>query len=240
MFVGFRRFSGAPRLGVLHLLALAFVLATETPARADGEAWLWFENRIPIVRTRTPEFPRLDWRVVADFRLNSRSSGLAQSFLRTGPVFFATPWMFLALHGTIQSDKLKTGVHDQEARVEFEPNFFGRVGDFTFNDRNRFEYRWRESGHRYRYRNQLRINYAPVGANSKWVPFVWDEVLVDLSGFGVNQNRAQIGLGRVIGDGTRIDLGYMVRSRWDAGIWTHDHVLNLYVLFDVKPLPPAL
>ncbi|MFO0677456.1 MAG: DUF2490 domain-containing protein [Polyangiaceae bacterium] len=226
--------AGTRLVGGCLLAAATFA---STPARADGEAWFWIENRLPVVRTEKPGFPRLDWRFVADFRLNSRSKGLAQSFLRTGPVFYPTSFLFVAMHGTIQSDRLATGRHDEEARVEFEPNLFGRVGDFTWNDRNRLEWRWRESGDRWRYRNQLRINYAPVGA--KWIPFVWDELLIDLSGLGLNQNRAQIGMGRMVGESTRIDLGYMVRSREDAGAWIHDHVLNLYVFFDAKPLPPT-
>lgn len=204
-------------------------------ARADGEAWVWVENRIPVVRADVPGYPRVDWRVFADFRMNKRSGGLAQAFFRTGPLVFPTSFMFVGVHGTIYSDRLASGVHDQEARLELEPNFFGRLGDFTFNDRNRGEYRWRESGVRWRYRNQLRVSYAPIGA--KWIPFVWDEVLADLSGLGVNQNRFQVGLGRMLNPTTRLDVGYMIRSREDASGWAHDHVLNLYLFMDVVPLP---
>lgn len=215
-------------------LAFAAVTMTPSPARADGEVWIWVENRVPIVRTDTPSFPRLDWRIFTDFRLNNRSGGLAQAFLRTGPLLYTTDWLFVGVHGTIYSDRLASGAHDQEARFELEPNFFGRFGDFTFNDRNRLESRWRDSGHRWRYRNQLRLSYAPRGA--KWIPFAWDEVLVDLSGLGVNQNRLEFGLGRMLSDTTRLDVGYMIRSREDTAGWAHDHVLNVYLFLDVpKP-----
>jgi hypothetical protein len=217
-------------------LAVALgALLTSSPASADGEVWLWTEIRLPVVTNDKPSFPRLDWRILSDFRINKRSEGLAQAFLRTGPILYTTDFLFVALHGTIYSDRLPTGKHETEGRVELEPNLFGRVGDFTFNERNRLESRWRGDDHRYRYRNQLRVNYAPVGA--KWIPFVWDEVLVDLAGLGLNQNRLQFGLGRVLGDSTRLDVGYMIRSREAAGTWTHDHILNLYVFFDAPRRP---
>jgi len=227
-------FGRLPGLRIAIATALAVAPAT---ARADGEAWFWVENRVPIVRPDAPGDLRLDWRVFTDFRVANRAGGLAQAFLRTGPLVYPTSFMFVALQGTIYSDRLPSGAHDQEARIELEPNFFGRVGDFTFNDRNRVEYRWRESGVRWRYRNQLRVNYAPVGA--RWIPFIWDEVLCDLSGFGVNQNRFEVGLGRMLNPSTRLDVGYMIRSREDAaGNWAHDHVLNLYLFLDVVPRPP--
>lgn len=220
-----------PLATVLSCFVVAGALAASPrPARADGELWLWVENRVPVVRSPKPDFPRVDWRISTDTRLNTRSNGLAQAFLRTGPLFFPTSFAFVAFQGTIYSDRRANGAYDQEARLELEPNFFGRIGDFTFNDRNRGEYRWRESGARWRYRNQLRVNYAPVGA--RWIPFVWDEMLFDLSGHGFNQNRFEVGLARMLTDTTRLDVGYMFRSREEASGWAHDHVLNLYLFLD--------
>lgn len=222
---------------VLPATILLLGSAVTTTARADGEAWLWTENRVPILTTSKPEFPRLDWRVITDFRVNQRSGGLHQAFLRTGPAFYPTRWAFFAINGTVCADRLPDGRFDEEARVELEPNFFGRFGDFTFNDRNRLEYRYRDTEERWRYRNQLRVNYAPSGA--RWIPFVWDEVLVDLSGLGFNQNRAEVGLARMLTDALRLDVGYMFRSREAAGDWTHDHIVNLYFFFDVPPKRPV-
>lgn len=215
------------------LLGLA-ALAAAPAARADYETWLWLETRTPVVRAPRPAFPRIDLRTFTDFRLNGRSDGLAQSFFRAGPLFFLTDFLFVGVHGTIYADRLPSGAFDQEARFELEPNLFGRLGDLTFNDRNRFEVRWREIEVRYRYRNQLRVNYAPKGA--RWIPYAWDEVLVDLSGLGLNQNRAQIGLGRMLTPTARLDVGLMLRSREEKDGWAHDRVLNVALFLD---LPPA-
>ncbi|WP_169927724.1 DUF2490 domain-containing protein [Labilithrix luteola] len=223
-------------------LALIVFVLVPREARADGEVWIWTENRIPIVRTDTPGFPRLDWRLITDFRFNQRAGGLHQAFFRTGPAFYATDWLFMAVNGVVYADRQPDGRFLQEGRLELEPNLFGRFGDFTFNDRNRFESRWREGNNRWRYRNQLRINYAPKGA--KWIPFVWDEILVDLSGTGFHQNRFDVGIARMLTETIRLDVAYMLRSREDQGKWTNDHIFNLYFYFDVPPKaappPPAL
>ncbi|AKT36929.1 DUF2490 domain-containing protein [Chondromyces crocatus] len=215
------------------LLALAmFLLAPR--ARADHEVWLWLETRSPLLRTETPRFPRIDLRTVTDMRMSGRADGLQQAFFRAGPLFFLTDFLFVGVHGTVYADRLASGVFDQESRFELEPNLFGRFGDFTWNDRNRFEVRFRDSGTRTRYRNQFRLNYAPK--NATWIPFFWNEFLVDLAGEGLNQNRAQIGLGRMFSPSTRVDLGLMIRSREDATGWVHDRVINLYLLLDIPPL----
>jgi Protein of unknown function (DUF2490) len=200
---------------------------------ADEEAWLWVENRVPVIRTEKPQYPRIDIRTFGDVRINNRSNGLAQSFLRVGPLFYLTSFLFVGLHGTIYADRNASGKFDQETRFEIEPNFFGRLGAFTWNDRNRFEFRYRNDETRYRYRNQLRINLAPKSWRN--IPFVWDEVLVDLSGLGLNQNRAEIGVGRQLWPNIRLDAGFMLRSREDAKGRQHDGVLNLYLFVDVPP-----
>ncbi len=215
--------------------ALVMTVAWPSLAHADQEAWMWIENSIPVLRTEKPGFPRIDIRTFADARINGRSNGLAQSFLRVGPLFYLTNYLFVGLHGTIYADRLASGLFDQETRFEVEPNLFGRFGVFTWNDRNRFEVRFREKETRYRYRNQLRINLAPK--HWRTIPFVWDEVLVDLSGLGLNQNRAEIGIGRQLWPNMRLDAGFMLRSREDASGWHHDGVVNLYLFIDAPSLP---
>jgi hypothetical protein len=218
------------------LAVLALLGAGERTARADGEAWLWVENRVPLARTDRPEAGRVDLRILGDFRWNGRSEGLGTVFARMGPLFFLSDSLSVGTHASWVSSRASTGDWLQQARLELEPNLFGRVGDFTFNDRNRGEYRIRDAlPNFFYYRNQLRISYAPEGA--RWIPFVWDEVLLNATRGDVTENRASLGVGRLIGGSTRVDVGYVLRSRKDP-TWTHDHVLNLYFFFDVpRPAP---
>ena len=70
-----------------------------------------------------------------------------------------------------------------------------------------------------------------------WVPFLWDELLID-SIDGVHQNRLAGGMGFVIAPKTRLDVGYMLRSRDTNEGWEHDHVLLLYLFIDVPDVAP--
>jgi hypothetical protein len=224
--------NGMTRKSATALLLLSLLLLAGS-ARADGGAWLWFEYRLPL--TATDRLPRVSVRFWSDTRLSGGAGGLAQQFVRIGPIFEVTPWFFLAMHGTIYADRLADGRFDQEARFELEPNFQGRLWRFTWSDRNRLEYRWRESVQRVRYRNQLRINYAPPGA--RWIPYVWNEALFDVAA-GFNENRLTAGIGRMLRPNIRLEAGYLLRSRDLPGQgWSHDHIGTLYLFIGLPPVP---
>lgn len=219
-------------------LALAAAWLPCSPAVADVESWNWFEARLPLSEGQYGLPNSL--RVWTDTRFGGRYPGLGQQFLRLGPIWELHPNLFLATHLTTYADQVTPGTFEQEHRAEFEPNLRWRWGVLSFADRNRLEYRFgRPAGPRWRYRNLLRMNVQPAGATL--YPYVANEVLVDLSGAGFNQNRASLGLSRVLSDSVRLDVAYMLRSRAAAGTWENDHVLNVYLLFQpsVAPLIPA-
>lgn len=204
-------------------------MITAPPARADAELWLWSEIRLPVATAEELPF-RTTFRVWNDYRFNRRSDGLHQIFLRAGPLVDLTPWLVVGVQGTVYADRLPTGDFEEERRVELEPTFHGRWGPMTFSDRNRVEYRWRKSGDSVRYRNQLRVNYAPQ--ENILIPFVWNEVLVEISERGFNQNRLMAGLGIVTAPSTRIELGYMWRAREVVDTWFNDHIAVLYLFYN--------
>jgi hypothetical protein len=219
--------------------AAAFIPAEKARADGDAEGWVWVETRTPLARDRGGR-AWLQLRSFADLRLATATSGIDNVFLRLGPIIDVAPWLFVGLHATAQADQTGVRGYDQEFRAELEPNFRFRFGDFAFNDRNRAEYRHRTKAdgatrESLRYRNQLRISYAPEG--QWWLPFLWDELLVD-SIDGVHQNRLAAGLGFVVAPRTRLDVGYMLQSRAASDAWEHDHVALLYLFVDVPDAAP--
>lgn len=225
------------RRRTLLSLALAVALLPALPAKADTESWNWLEVRVPVSEGRGAMPNTL--RLVTDFRYAERAGGLYQNFLRVGPIWDLHPHLFLAAHVTAMANRSGAGAYEQEHRLELEPNLRGRWGLVGYNDRNRLEYRWGSAGPRWRYRNQLWLNLAP--ADARWIPFVWDEVLFDLAGTpitGFTQNRASVGIGRMLSDSTRLNLGYVLRSRQTAAsTWEHDHIA-LVNLFFAPAVPP--
>lgn len=210
-----------------RLVSVLLVLLFPLRARGEGGAWLWVEYRQPVLNR--PSFPRLAVRTISDTRLGS-DRGLAQQFLRLGPWAQLTEWFILAVNGTVYADHLPDGRFAQEARIEIEPTFQGRVGPIVFADRNRTEARWRGDSFRGRYRNQLRLSYAPEG--SRLQPYVWDEILCDLQA-GCTENRLQAGLAVMLNGHIRLDLGYLMRSRSHEDGWRHDHYGLAYLLINL-------
>jgi hypothetical protein len=213
--------------------ATAALLSVAAPSSAradDAGAWLWFETRVPLAG-RPASLPRLSWRIWSDTRLSKNAGGLAQQFLRTGPVFDVTRWLVLAVHGTIYADRLPDGRFAQEARLEVEPTFQYRFGPLVVADRNRLEYRWRSEHARVRYRNLIRVSFWPA----RWpaYPFVWNELFVDFT-VGYNENRFASGVGIPFGKGRhRLELAYLLRMRKAEPEWTRDHLAltSLFVGF---------
>jgi hypothetical protein len=201
-------------------------------ARADGEAWLWYEHRVALAG-EPGSVPRASVRVMSDTRFNGRSDGLAFQLVRVGPILHAAPWYFVATHGAAVALRKPDGGFAQQFRWELDLNPHSRIGDFTWIDRNRFETVWTNGEPFYRYRNLLRVAYAPKGAS--WIPFAWNEVFVRFDGAGVNENRAVLGVGRVLGPAARVDVSYMLRSRDAEPAWVHDHMLLVHVFFGIPP-----
>jgi hypothetical protein len=244
------------RRAAITVISILGMTLSAQDARADFEPWTPVEVRVPVVSAATPTWPRLDLRVAGEARFASRFNGAETLFLRVGPVLYCTPWFFVAAHGTVLSDALATAPGmptrmEEETRAELEPTFFGRVGPFTLVNRNRAEFRWRQTFQRVRLRTQLRVNLSPTG----WrvIPFVQDELLFDTwdtrapttAGVpptpGLNQNRTMLGVGLQLADNVRLDLGLLLRIRQQPGMsdWALDYGPWIQLFVDVPKRPPA-
>ncbi len=206
---------------------LALIVAPSA-ARADGEAWLWTDHQVRLV-DGTPDVPRTNMRFTTNARLSGRADGLDFGLARLGPVFTIAPWLTTAATGAAVSLRSGGGAFVQEYRAELDLVPHGVLGDFTFASRNRFEYVWREAGPFTRYRNMVRVTYAPPHA--KWIPFAFIDVFLrPTTEPHLQETWAALGLGRVLGGGSRLDVAYMLRAREGNG-GEVDHVLWMMMFF---------
>ena len=226
-----------PRLWCCVLVGFLWLLPLR--ARAQGaEAWAVFEYRL-LLREQQEKAPRLSLRLNSDTRFAQLTEGIDLMFLRVGPLVDVKPWLVLGASLTAVSDKLGSGLQSSEYRLELEPTLQGRRGNLTWSDRNRGELRAGDKL-RLRYRNLLRVNYAPPGA--RWLPFVWNEAMIEAdlqaeggADEGFNQNRLSAGVGYVLRDATRLDVGYIRRSKTVAGEWFGDNVLWVSLFIGIPP-----
>jgi hypothetical protein len=219
-------------------LALTTLLLAPAPARADVGYWNWTETRIPLTAKAPLTGQPVVWRTFSDLRFFSATPGLSMNFFRLGPIWTLAPWLQVGTQATAISLVGDPRGFTQEYRAELEPTLLWRWGDFTCMDRNRLEYRVRlgsASTAHFRYRNLLRVNYAP--ADARWVPFIWNEPLLELGVDGF-QNRLEAGVGYQLSPDTRFDLGLMWRARHAGGAWDQDVILNGYLYFApaIRPL----
>lgn len=213
------------------LRAAPLLILLASVARAEPMIWLVAESRVPFSADASAGAAPESLRLYTETRLAPTTNHVDEVFFRVGPIWELHEYLFLAAHGTAVINDAAAGPAN-ELRLELEPNLRGRLGQFTFNDRNRLEYRLIDDESRFRYRNQFRLNWAPEGA--KVMPFLSEEMLIDLSGLGFNQNRLIVGVGFQVRADTRLDAGYLLRSRYAANAWAHDHAFWAQLVYTPK------
>jgi hypothetical protein len=221
----------------LAATALAVAASTATPAaaRADGEVWLWTEHQARLT-SGSADVPATNMRFMSNARFSGRGEGLDVALARLGPVFTIAPWFSAATTGAAVAVRSGTGAFVQEYRAEIDLVPHVKVGDFALSSRSRFEYIWRESGPFTRYRNMVRVAYAPAGAT--FIPFAFVDVFLRPTRPHLQETWSALGIGRVLGGGARLDVAYMLRTRDGSG-GELDHVAWLMMFFGPAAAPPA-
>lgn len=91
----------------------------------------------------------------------------------------------------------------------------------------------------WRYENRIRYmlrTTIPISDDKKWYVALWDEAFFN---FGSNvsrnyfdQNRAFVGLGRVLTPTTKLEVGFMEQTVQRRGgvIWEHNHTLAIWLM----------
>jgi hypothetical protein len=211
-------------LGFLSFLTVFLALCTS--ARADGEAWVWYDHHIRIVPAATRS-PAVSLRVMTDLRANQRSDGLDMLFFRVGSIVEIAPWLTLAAHFSSVADRAADGGAAAQYRPEVDVVLATRLGALAISDRNRFEALLGAPDGLLRYRNMLRLDcLLPVPVN----PFIFNEILVRHRGRAFQENRAAAGVRWRFSSGPSLDLAYMLRSRLGPPETEHDHIILLSVV----------
>lgn len=123
-------------------------------------------------------------------------------------------------------------------RDEYRPSgilsYRAQLGDWSFANRHRLEYRTFENGSapdRFRYRNETRLvapwEFTPLRAK----PFVEEEIFCEFTDDGFNFNWVTTGLRWQVRDGVIAKLGYRWQAAKFADEWSHRHQLVTGLLF---------
>ena len=124
-------------------------------------------------------------------------------------------------------------------RDEFRPSaivsYRTMIGDWSFSNRHRIEYRMFERGSaaddRFRYRNETRLiapwQIGPLDAR----PFLEEEFFYEFTDAGFNFNWVTTGLRWQLRDGMFAKLGYRWQAAEFANEWSHRHQLVTGILW---------
>jgi hypothetical protein len=126
------------------------------------------------------------------------------------------------------------GVKAYEHRIRLDAGFEKRFKRFTLRDRNRIEYRFRNSRAdivRYRNRAQLAV---PVRRNNKelFTPYVSDEVFYDITNRRWTRNEVSVGVGKKFTDRFSADVYYLLQNNRGA-FFKHLNVIGTTFRFRI-------
>jgi hypothetical protein len=127
-----------------------------------------------------------------------------------------------------QIEEKKKGEWVEENRPYVNGILKWKIGDWSFSDRNRVEFRNLEgSEDRWRYRNWLTV-YPPFklfGGNVK--PYIADEIYEDLNGNNMERNRIYAGAECKLADWLKSDVFYIYQSSYKSMEWLDINVISV-------------
>ncbi|MBN1296729.1 DUF2490 domain-containing protein [bacterium] len=113
--------------------------------------------------------------------------------------------------------------------VEYRPHlnatFKWKIGQVSFSDRNRLEYRIRGNDENIRYSNKLTITFSAVSALAIY-PYIAFEPFYDFNTSEWNKTRLFAGSDVSLTTQLKVGLYYVLEHRKKAGVWYHVHVLG--------------
>lgn len=212
----------------LTILFLVLGGCLQSLAENDFQTWQWMIFHLP-------KGERFKSHIYADNRIadNSRRKkimiiGPRLQYAVNDPVQVGVGYLFLDIHD------LNRDIWQKEHRFENELNFKHKFGEsWKFHNRNRFEWRLRESrnGWTFRSRSRYEMRYQlsmgrlkSVYANNE---FFWDHEINQFS-----ENRlVPVGLQFDLGESCDVTLFYMIQSirQFNPSGWNQNHILGTHL-----------
>lgn len=162
-----------------------------------------------------------------EFRGGNDWHNLYYNHLDAGVSRSLCPWFEAGINYR-QVEEIKNGEWTKENRPHLNGTFKWAAGNWTFSDRNRFEFRDFETGQdKWRYRNRFTTYFPITFCEGKIRPYLSDEIFVDLHGDGLGCNRLFAGIEWKLLDWLKTDICYFWNSNYKNMDWVEMHVIQL-------------
>ena len=179
----------------------------------------------------------------ASFDVNKDWGGAVEEILKFGHVagnFFQhqtdlgftyksfADWIDIGLNYKQVYKKQTDGDWSREKRPHLNITFKGRLGNFDFSDRSRFEFRDKEYGDDlWRYVNKFEVNLPFEFTQFKFRPYVADQVYINMDGSGFEKNRIYAGFNFELTEDVESELYYVRQWSESDGRWQELSALGL-------------
>lgn len=119
-----------------------------------------------------------NWKVAPQFRFDNNFSNHHYTHVEMGLSYKAAPWLGIA---PAYRHVLTEGGADwkTEKRPQLDLNLSHKMWELNRSDRNRFEFRFRDSGESIRYRNKLTVKFPRLSAG-QLQPYLANEIFYDM------------------------------------------------------------
>ena len=200
------------------LVAIGYLWYSQIAIAADDqEYWSQFEIVGSIAN-------KLDFRVKPELRYNNDISDLYYVHFETGVDWKINNWLVLAPYYRHVNEK-KGEIWTVEFRPHLNAAFIREFWGINISDRNRMEYRGRESTQSFRYRNRLMAK-LPKYTRFHIQPYTAEEPFYDFNEKRWNKNRAYIGVDFPVVKTLQGGLFFIYENRLKSDEWTSASILG--------------
>lgn len=202
-------------LGLIVALAVVF----SGPARAGSDFQLWTELKYAHPFGHSPW--TLYWATENRFADNASNYYTFNTTL--GFDYRIFKWFRTGLFYRFEKNDGKP----RENRVFPQLDFVGRLGPVEGSNRQRFEIRIFPDDTRFRYRSRFKVAFPIKTKPVSFSPYISEEIFVEPSNGGFNQNRFAAGNAFGFLEGKIVfDLYYMLRMDQADPSWDKKHILG--------------
>lgn len=199
------------------LFAATFLFSVEsfsqTPPERDFQSWNDIQISFPLIKDEK-QVEKLSFFVSGTLRIGRNVSRFADERIGAGFDIFVNKYVGLSPSYFYRAGQPFAGRKEYEHRLRFDVNLEKKWSSFSIRDRNRVEYRIRNSRSdsvRYRNRIQLRIAVKRDGKEI-FTPFVATEPFYDFQVKQWTRNEFSAGISRKLSSNASGDFYYMLQS----------------------------
>ena len=198
---------------IIILLGISVFSQTTAPER-DFQLWNDYQVTVPIKKSNQKKSERVSLLFYGTLRVGRNLSHLVDERIGVGVEFRVNNLLTFTPSYIYRAAQPFEGRKEFENRLRFDFGLEKKFKTFSIKDRNRIEFRFRNSrSDSTRYRNKFQLS-IPVKNNNKeiFTPFVADEIFYEFQSKQWSRNEFSAGISKKFNKNTTADFYYTFQN----------------------------